>query len=346
MSERSGSAGEELRGNLRSGKHSVFIHFPQDPNCDICFKTKMTRASCRRRAGTVVPRADNVGDLITADHKILSEGSESRNNHRYAVVVQDLAIQWIQIKSYPGETKTSQETQRSLQKILEPTRKPKVIYTDNSLNLAKNVKNYLGIIVRQRHTDQKQMGLRKSSAQSKGRHLLRCCCNQVWTMNAVRIPWNVTAICKTFKTSCLMGKTPYERRFGVPFNGPVIPFGTMVEYHPISAEDPLHQFVPKVLPAIFLGYVSYAVRIWKGDILIADNEALEEMDTQKSTPEGSMQKEVLTLMKGDNFIFPVADGTVKTPGGDRRLRPSPLIRDRPERGEEQEILSKPFFKMT
>ena len=37
------------------------------------------------------------------------------------------------------------------------------------------------------------------------------------------------------------------------------------------------------------------------------------------------------------FIFPVADGTVKTPGGDRRLKPSTLIRDRPERGEEQEV---------
>ena len=27
------------------------------------------------------------GNLITADHKVLSEGCESRNNHRYAVVV-------------------------------------------------------------------------------------------------------------------------------------------------------------------------------------------------------------------------------------------------------------------
>ena len=33
------------------------------------------------------------------------------------------------------------------------------------------------------------------------------------------------------------GKTAYERRFGIPFNGPVIPFGAMVEYHPISAKD-------------------------------------------------------------------------------------------------------------
>ena len=74
-----------------SGKHSVYTHFPKDPNCDICLKTKITRASCRRRTGTVVPRAEIFGDLITADRKVLSEGSDSRNNHRYAVVAQDLA---------------------------------------------------------------------------------------------------------------------------------------------------------------------------------------------------------------------------------------------------------------
>ena len=32
-------------------------------------------------------------------------------------------------------------------------------------------------------------------------------------------------------------KTPCERRFGQPFEGPVISFGAMVEYHPVSAED-------------------------------------------------------------------------------------------------------------
>ena len=96
---------------LGSGNHIVYTHFPKDPNCDICLRTKIARASCRRRAGTVVPRAENFGDLITADHKILSEGSESRNNHRYALVVQDLATQWLQ--PCPCETKTSQETRRA-----------------------------------------------------------------------------------------------------------------------------------------------------------------------------------------------------------------------------------------
>ena len=118
------------------GKHSVYTHFPKDRNCEICQRTKITRAPCRRRNGGAVPRAEMFGDLITADHKVPSEGCESRNNHRYAVVVQDLATQWIQ--SYPCKTKTSQETQRSLQKFLEPIRNPKVMYTDNSFKFGKS----------------------------------------------------------------------------------------------------------------------------------------------------------------------------------------------------------------
>ena len=61
------------------------------------------------------------------------------------------------------------------------------------------------------------------------------------------------------------GTTPHERRFGMPFNGPVMPFGALVENHPISAKDMsrLQKFGPKVLPGIFLGYASYAGGIWK-----------------------------------------------------------------------------------
>ena len=110
------------------GKHNVHTHFPKDRNCEICRRTKITRAPCRRRNGEAVPRAVNFGDLITADHTVLSDNCESRNNHRYAVVVQDLATQWIQ--AYPCKNKTSQETQRSLQKFLEPERKPKSVWRE------------------------------------------------------------------------------------------------------------------------------------------------------------------------------------------------------------------------
>ena len=153
-----------------SCKHSVKTHFPKDQNCDICLKTKRTRSSCRRRTGSVVPRAEHFGDLITADHKILSEESESRNNHRNAVVVQDLATQWIQ--SYPCKTKTSQVTQKSLMKFLEPTRKPKVIHTDNSLEFGKSCEDlswnhWYGNTTQIRD----EWDCRKSSAQSERRDI-------------------------------------------------------------------------------------------------------------------------------------------------------------------------------
>ena len=116
-------------------KHSIYTHFPKDRNCDVCLRTKITRFPCRRRNEGSIPRAEKFCDLITADHKGLNEGSESRNNHRYTVVKQDLANQWKQ--SYPSKTKTSQETEKSLRKFLEPSQKPKVIFSDNSLEFGK-----------------------------------------------------------------------------------------------------------------------------------------------------------------------------------------------------------------
>ena len=114
-----------------SRKHSLYVQFPKDRNCEVCLRTKITKASCRRRTGEAPPRAEKFGDLITADHKVLNEEGESRNSHRYAVVVQDLATQWIQ--SYPCKTKTSQETEKSLRTFLEPSQKPKVVFSDISV---------------------------------------------------------------------------------------------------------------------------------------------------------------------------------------------------------------------
>ena len=45
-----------------------------------------------------------------------------------------------------------------------------------------------------------------------------------------------------------MGKRPTKGVFGEPFKGPTIPFGSLVEYYPISAKDQsrIHQFGKKV----------------------------------------------------------------------------------------------------
>ena len=89
------------------------------------------------------------------------------------------------------------------------------------------------------------------------------------------------------------GKTPSERRFGQPFKGPIIPFGSLVEYHPIFAKDQsrIHQFGMKVFTWIVLrirfvrgrefGRVTYwlqTLRSWR------------RWTHQKSTLKDSMRK--------------------------------------------------------
>ena len=91
--------------------------------------------------------------------------------------------------------------------------------------------------------------------------------------NGGLILWNAIVLSEIFKTSGQKGKTTtYERRFGEPFKGLVIPFGAMVEDQSISGKDQSrrHQFGKVVLCGIFLGYALFAVGFWKGGILVAD----------------------------------------------------------------------------
>ena len=61
------------------GKHNVYTHFPKDRNREICKRTKITRAPCRRRSGEAVLRAENFGDLITAVLKVFSENCRKQS---------------------------------------------------------------------------------------------------------------------------------------------------------------------------------------------------------------------------------------------------------------------------
>ena len=217
----------------------------------------MTRAPCRRRNGEAVLRAVNFGDLIT-DHKVLSDNCESRNNHRYAVVVQDSATQWIQ--AYPCKNKTSQETQRSLQKFLEPERKPKVIYTDNSLEFGKACEdlswNHCTSTPHRSETNGIAERAVRRVKEGTSAVLLQSGLNESWWADSM----NVTPICETSQIYYLMGRRPMKDVFGQPFKGPIIPFGSLVEYHPRTAKDQsrIHQFGKNVLPGLFLGYALYA----------------------------------------------------------------------------------------
>ena len=145
---------------------------------------------------------------------------------------------------------------------------------------------------------------------------------------------NVTPICETSQIHYLMGRRLMKDVLGQPFKGPIIPFGSLVEYYPFTAKDQsrIHQFGKKVLPGLFLGYALYLGGIWKGDVLVANIEELETMDASEIHAKRHIAKEVIFPKQGE-FIFPIADGRIKPFWGDQDLRTSTSIRHRPIQGE-------------
>ena len=75
-----------------------------------------------------------------------------------------------------------------------------------------------------------------------------------------QIQWNVILICEIFKISCLIGRLHTKDVLEKFLNEQIIPFGSLVAYHPITAKDRsrIHHFGKKVLPGLFLGYALYA----------------------------------------------------------------------------------------
>ena len=100
-------------------QRNSFTQFLKDARCD---KSKRTKKSRELHAEGILkvektrkPQATTFGDTITADHKVLREENESRLQHRYAVLVQELPLNGD--KSCPCRTGTAQDTMRSLQRF-------------------------------------------------------------------------------------------------------------------------------------------------------------------------------------------------------------------------------------
>ena len=234
----------------------------------------------------------------------------------------------VQNKNFTGNSK-------KIAKFLEPDRKPKVIYTDNSLEFGKACEdlswNHCTSTPHRSETNGIAERAVRRVKEGTSAVLLQSGLNESWwadSMECYTYLRNVTDLLSD-------GKKPYERRFGQPLKGPIIPFGSLVEYHPITAKDQsrIHQFGKKVLHGLFLEYALYAERIWKGDVLVADLEELETMDASEIYSKRLNAKEVILPKENGKFIFPVADGRIKPLGGDQDLRTSTLIRQRPVRGE-------------
>ena len=140
-------------------------------------------------------------------------------------------------------------------------------------------------------------------------------------------------ICETSQIQCLMGRRPMKDVLGnhlkdrlyllVHWLSIFLSFEEPVK-NPSIWKDNLTNIVPRT--RIERG------RSGKGDVPVTDLEELETMDASEIHSKKLNAKEVMFPKQGE-FTFPIADGRIKTHGGDQDLRTSTLVRHRPIQGK-------------
>ena len=149
-----------------------------------------------------------------------------------------------------------------------------------------------------------------------------------------QILWNVIFICETSQICYLMGRRPVKDVLGNHLKDRLLHL-----VHWLSIILLLQTTSQESINLERKSYLDCSSDtlctregIWKGDVLIADLEELETMDASEIYSKRLNAKEVIFPRQGE-FMFPIADGRIKTLGGDQDLRTSTLIRHRPIQGE-------------
>ena len=298
-------------------KNHNLTHFPKDPKCEVCNLCRFRKKPTAKRfkegfAGWDEPK--DFCDLLTCDHMVIAERkpqNRSRHGHKYAFVLQDYALKWLDC--FPSRTKTGDETAHNCSEFLGPSKRPKVVYSDNSGEI-KSAMTHLNILhaTCTPHVPQSN-GVAENSVK-RVKEGTRCLIVQSglshhWWAEAMR------TYCFLRNISDIMeyGSTPYHRRFG-PFPGHVIPFGAQVQYamppgSSVASHEPNKPFAQKYHTGIFMGYRLHPGGKWSGDYEILDAEQLSAADST----EGLHLKKVKDILKPKLFNFPVKDISIKQP---------------------------------
>ena len=150
--------------------------------------------------------------------------------------------QWLH--SHLCRTKSSRETEQGLRKFVEPTARSKVIYADNLLEFGKACEDLPWKHCTPTHRSETngitEWAVRRVKEGTSAVLLQSSLDEKLWVHSM-----HCHCYLRDVQDLLSDGKTLHERRSGEPFSGPTIPFGSLIEYHPISAKDQsrLHQFV-------------------------------------------------------------------------------------------------------
>ena len=272
-------------GSQPRSNHSVFTHYPEDPNCEVCKETNTTRARCgikpKKRVDGIAP-STKCGDLNTADHKNSERGKrvEMRIQKRFN------RARWY----HELDSELSEKNERNIG--------DNVVFTKISSSVTDNWKvkacqdwqwnHYTSTPHRSETNGVAERAVPRVNDGTAIAPVQSGLSEEFWL-----------GLCDGMIV--LLAQRARQKRqhsrfflyiYGQTFDGPSTPFETLVDYVPITAKDKsrIHQYGQTTLKGIFFGYVPRAGGGWSGDLMIADYEDLHRIRSLRNLRETIFKK--------------------------------------------------------
>ena len=299
------SLGEKaLKEEAKSIRH-MLTHIPKNPFCDICTRAKMFKPPSRAVGGSTKVKAERFGDHITADFIVTRDEDElGIDDEKSALVVKDIATGFMYV--YPNARRTTNAAILAIKHFVGHDEQIGVSYSDNAPELISAMK-----ILQCRHVLSRDY-ISKSNAQAERavRSVLEG--TRVNLLQAGLNHWHWPQASRYW---CFMqnviatggDKSPWELRFGSKFDGPLIPFGCLVDYWngPRKKNKEGRRFDPTSSPGLFLGYAIHPEFMWRKEFMVVPTEDLIENESNGT----ALILRVLKIHKPDETQFPLQGRT-------------------------------------
>ena len=199
----------------KSRKHSIFSHFPKDRNCEVCLRTNMTRAPCRRRTGEALPRAEKNGDMI-----LLITRSLMRRDVNLETITGTLSLfkilPLLGFNPFRAKQRLHWRRKRVSESSSSRRKNQKLLKRIIHWNWGNPVKNYDGVIEPHR-SETNGIAERAVRRVKEGTSaaLLQSGLDEKWWAGSMEC----SCFLRNVQDLVAEGKTRYERRFVEPFKG-------------------------------------------------------------------------------------------------------------------------------
>jgi len=281
----------------------MLTHIPKNPYTATYAKNaKMFKPPSRAVGGSTQVKAEKFGDHITADFIVTRDEDElGIDEEKSALVVKDIATGF-----YPNARRTANAAILAIKHFVGHTDEVGVFYSDNAPELISAMK-----ILQCRHVlSRDYISKLNVQAERAVRSVLEG--TRVNLFQAVLNHWHWPhAACHwCFMQNVLAtggDKSLWELRFGSKFDGPLIPFGCLVDYWngPRKKNKEGLRFDPTSSPGLFLGYAIHPESMWRREFIVVPTKDLIENESNGT----ASILHVIKINKPDETQYPLQGRT-------------------------------------